>query len=117
LVIGARNSGSKGLQGAMDDVRIYKTALGAEDIMALAALPPPPAPVLKTPADLATGVSNVPLLGWEPVPGAISYQLQVSEDAGFSNPAFEQNGMTDIGLPVTLNFNTTSFWRVRAPNP
>src|SRR5690606_32317088 len=42
LTIGAAQGGGFGLSGALDDLRIYNAALEPADVMALAALPPPP---------------------------------------------------------------------------
>src|SRR5690606_34898346 len=111
LVIGARNNGSQGFQGAVDDVRIYNTALDAAGILELATLPPPPAPLLSSPEDLSNSVSNTPLLAWEPVPGAASYQIQVSGEPGFSNPVMDQEGITESTIPVALDYSTPYYWR------
>src|SRR5690606_21043602 len=106
------------LQGAMDDVRIYNIALGAADILELATLPPPPIPLLNSPENLSTAVPTAPELTWNPAQGAGSYQLQVSQEEGFSTTVFDQAGISAISAGISgLQFNTLYYWRVRAANP
>ncbi len=73
----------------------------------------PSVPVLVAPADTAT-VTDV-VLDWAPVPGAKSYQVQVSPNGDWAN-----NVTVDVTAkgtryspPTTLN-NGNYFWRVRA---
>ena len=77
----------------------------------------PAAPVLRVPADGATGVGSRPSLSWQAVPMAQTYTLEVATD-----PAFEQvvyslgppynSGTTD--QPTPLAAETEHYWRVRA---
>src|SRR5690606_13892740 len=80
LAIGAQHDGASKFRGAIDDVRIYSAALGGADIAGLAETPPPPpAPALLSPANLASGIAAPPELSWQPAEGAASYRVQVSE--------------------------------------
>ena len=55
------------------------------------------------------------LFEWEQVPGALSYDLQISEDINFSSIVSE---VTDFSLAYIeknyLNWETTYYWRIRA---
>src|SRR5690606_19029575 len=112
------SNGYQNLRGAMDDVRIYNTALGPEDIIALAAMPPPPpAPVPTAPQNLAGGVPAAAALEWNPADGAETYHVQVSENSEFTTLAFEQSTITqDTATAAGLATGTQYFWRVRATN-
>src|SRR5690606_25159099 len=119
LTIGAGTNGAHAMQGAIDDVRIYNTALAAADIQALAETPPPPqgAPALAAPANLSTGVPTSPTLSWQPVGGAASYEVQVSAGADFSSPVFGHSVTTGTSVEVPGLGSATSYhWRVRASN-
>ena len=73
-----------------------------------------PAARLTAPADsFATPVRDV-VLDWEPVPGAVTYQLQVSTDDGFLGVVHSINAVvgTSYSPPGTLN-NDEYYWRVR----
>src|SRR5690606_15086327 len=108
LMIGA---GSQSLRGAMDDVRIYNTALGPEDVQELAAIPPPATPLLNAPEDMASGVSNAPVLSWNPAEGAGSYRVQVSEEPAFDNTLFDRVGVTETSVQASpLASSTQYFW-------
>jgi hypothetical protein len=69
---------------------------------------------LASPADGATGVSQLPTLSWSPAPRATTYDVQVATDAGFSNVVFSG---TVTGTAVTLSSSLLSayhyHWRVR----
>ena len=58
------------------------------------------------------------LFEWEQVPGALSYDLQISEDINFSSIVSE---VTDFSLAYIeknyLNWETTYYWRIRANFP
>lgn len=79
----------------------------------------PSVPVLTSPSNGATGVSLTAGLDWEDVKGADSYELQVADNAGFTDPVISATGLTSSGYSVpsgTLSNNTEYFWRVRATN-
>ena len=77
------------------------------------------APALLSPANGATNVSTTPLLEWAPVPGATSYQVQVSRGALF-NPGqiiFDQANLTTPQWQVAgagLTVGQRAYWRARA---
>jgi hypothetical protein len=73
---------------------------------------------LTAPADGAANLSVNPILSWEAVPGAISYQVQVA-----TNPAFTPGSIvreTTVGVIsqslTGLTPATVHYWRVRAFN-
>ncbi|MBN1561762.1 DUF1080 domain-containing protein, partial [candidate division KSB1 bacterium] len=87
----------------------------SDDFFTIAA--PPQTPVLSSPANGATNVSTSPLLSWNAVSGAASYQLQVSTNSGFTSVVFDQSAITATSFPVSgLNNNMTYYWRVNATN-
>ena len=76
------------------------------------------APTHITPANGTTGVSITPQFSWTSVPGATSYNIQVSLDVGFSSIVINQNVSGDTTfIPSTpITNNTHYFWRVNAQN-
>jgi len=76
------------------------------------------APQLQTPINDAPAISTTPTLAWNPVAGATSYSLQVSQNANFSSFAVVLGGITTTSYTVTaaLNNNTKYYWRVNASN-
>jgi hypothetical protein len=79
--------------------------------------PPPPldAPELLMPADGAEQVFTKPLLEWGAVVGALSYNVQVATDIGFTNIVRDENvaGLSYLVDPP-LDQGTKHWWRVRA---
>ena len=75
------------------------------------------APVLVSPADNSTNQSLTPTLSWNAVPGADSYNVQVSEDAGFATFIIDESGLTETTLNITgLSNDTQYYWRVLSTN-
>lgn len=73
------------------------------------------APVLLSPASGSTDVSRNVTLTWEPVPGAVSYRVQVSTSIVFGTFAAEAVGLTTTSFTVpVLEANKRYFWRVSA---
>jgi len=77
------------------------------------------APALNIPEGGASGVGLKPIFQWSAITGADSYELLVSEDVYFADPAIEKLG--DYALPSTawrsdteLSYTTTYYWKVRA---
>jgi len=73
----------------------------------------------EVPAAGAIGVSLRPVFQWTAVVGADAYELLVSPDAGFDNPAIVR--INDYALStnawqcdVSLDYDTTYYWKVRA---
>lgn len=74
---------------------------------------------LLSPANEATEVSVMPVMSWESVGDATSYDLQVSTASNFSSNSTVVD-MTDLTLTNTeigpLTYATPYFWRVRSAN-
>jgi len=69
---------------------------------------------LATPANGATGVSQLPTLSWSPAPRATTYDVQVAADGGFANVVFSSTvAGTDVTLTSSLQSAFQYFWRVR----
>ncbi|MEY3368684.1 MAG: hypothetical protein RI973_1839, partial [Bacteroidota bacterium] len=79
----------------------------------------PSAASLLAPANGATGVSQSPTLSWSAVPGAGSYELQLSTDPGFASLLVNATGLTATSYTVNppLAGNTMHYWRVRVVTP
>jgi hypothetical protein len=75
-------------------------------------------PTLLTPANNVVDVTISPVLDWSDVVTATTYDLQVSEDPGFSTLLYNVDGLpiSEYTLPVPLNVFTNYYWRVRATN-
>ena len=74
-------------------------------------------PTLLTPIDGSTGVPLEAPLGWQPIPTAVSYQVQAALDADFTNLLTTPPSLT--GTTFTLPpvpSNTTIYWKVMAVN-
>ena len=76
------------------------------------------APVITSPPDDATQSLQDVVLDWAPVPGAASYDLQVSSEASFSQGSAlidEQTGILGTRFSPKITYDNASyFWRVRA---
>lgn len=79
---------------------------------------PPPAPLLSSPPDEATGIDRNPKLAWNSVTEANSYALQVSTQLDFGALVVTETGLTDTSYQVAANLahDTQHFWRVRGNN-
>ena len=78
----------------------------------------PAAPLLISPPNNSTGISLIPILDWNNVPGATSYRVQVSVNPSF-NPLLINavtGATSQYQVPPSLAFNTTYYWRVNATN-
>jgi hypothetical protein len=71
----------------------------------------PEAPFASAPADAARLVGNNALLKWSEPPEALSYRLQVSSQADFSQLQFDRKDITATQLNLALPPGTY-FWRV-----
>ena len=78
----------------------------------------PPAPVLTTPLDWATVTTPRPTMAWAAVPGATSYQIQVSTNSWFGTRVVDAvvTGATSYTPTVDLAVAAYAYWRVRATN-
>ncbi len=74
-----------------------------------------PSPRLTYPIDDINQAVEDVVFDWEPVPGAVTYDLQVATDSTFNNFAFKGENLygSRYSPPVTL-FNDQFWWRVRA---
>jgi hypothetical protein len=74
-----------------------------------------PAPVLTAPADSPSTQVKDAVLDWEPVPGAVKYEVQVDTNDQFVTPLTDSATVvsTWYARPTTLD-NDQYWWRVRA---
>ncbi|MEI6947587.1 LamG-like jellyroll fold domain-containing protein [Paraflavisolibacter sp. H34] len=119
LTIGSL-AGERRWKGAMDDLRLYRGALTADEVQTVmngTPPAPPPAPVLVAPADGATNVSQTPTLSWNTAAGATRYGVQVSEFSNFSTLAYSQENLGTTSVqPTGLAGGKLYYWRVHAGN-
>ncbi|MBD3926980.1 Ig-like domain repeat protein [Nocardioides cavernae] len=75
-------------------------------------------PVITSPPDDSTQTLQDVVLDWNPVPGAASYDVQVSTEAGFSQGAAlidSQEGILGTRYSPDVTYDNASyFWQVRA---
>jgi uncharacterized protein YmfQ (DUF2313 family) len=94
-------------------------ATGAPWSFTTAASSSPPGPfTLGAPADTATGVSLTPTYTWTSSAGAVTYDLEVATDAGFTSIVVSEVGITGTwDTPGTVLISSTLYyWRVTAVN-
>lgn len=74
-----------------------------------------PSPLLTYPVDDINQAVEDVVFDWEPVPGAVTYDLQVATDSTFNNFAFKAENLygSRFSPPTTL-YNDQFWWRVRA---
>jgi PKD repeat protein len=78
----------------------------------------PSGPTLVAPADGTTVGSLVPTLEWDAAPPAAAYDLQVAQDAGFTQVVMTATGVltSHYQLPGALEPLQQYYWRVRSTN-
>jgi hypothetical protein len=79
----------------------------------------PPPPTLLSPANGSVCQSLTPLLDWNDVPTAATYNLQVSTNSGFTTTVINLTGLTSsqyTAPPAVLGSNIVYYWRVSATN-
>lgn len=69
---------------------------------------------LLAPANDSTGVPLEATLRWNPLSGATSYQVQVSEQSNFSEVYIDKQGVDGLSADIELQEDTWYYWRVRA---
>jgi len=76
---------------------------------------PTAAPVLINPADGSGTPDTTPLYTWRGVPGAVTYHIQIANDAGFASIEAEDTAVAGRTFvqPTPLGYGTY-YWRVRA---
>lgn len=74
-----------------------------------------PSPKLTYPVDDINQAVEDVVFDWEPVPGAVTYDLQVATDSTFNNFAYKAENLygSRYSPPTTL-YNDQFWWRVRA---
>ena len=78
---------------------------------------PPGAVTLVSPADGANDIPRNPTLIWQPVSDAVSYDLQIASDPGFTYIVHSTTlPETSHTLPFNLDSLTEYFWHVRGIN-
>ncbi len=77
---------------------------------------PPDAVALASPANGATGVSQLPTLSWSPTPRATAYDVEVASDAGFTDVVFSRTAwpIHAVSILSSLQSAYRYFWHVRA---
>lgn len=73
-------------------------AVAAVALQAAPAAAAPEAPVLTGPTGL---VSGEPELTWEPVAGAVGYEVQVDDSADFSSPEWQRTTDSTVSVPTS----------------
>ncbi len=105
-------------KGKLDDIRIYRKALGPGKIKELFEYTPakPGMVSLISPEDNSTLAATDAILTWSGVPDANYYTLQISKDEAFTSPEeYDNIGDTMFTLHY-LDENSIYYWRVAAVN-
>ncbi len=77
----------------------------------------PATPVLTTPSDMSTDISNTPFFNWETT-SASTYEIEVATDAIFSNIIITNQMIIEemFATNLFLDSETTYYWRIRGNN-
>ncbi len=71
-------------------------------------------PAFTNPLDNSVGVPVSGNISWSAIPGALTYTLQIADNAGFSNPVVNQTNITGTSIAYSgLNNFTDYFARVK----
>ena len=75
-------------------------------------------PTLQLPADRATGISRTPILTWTPIPGASTYDVQISTSTTFTPVTVNLSAVSanSVQISTVLASRRLYYWRVRAVN-
>ena len=77
----------------------------------------PETPILDSPENNETGISNPVTLVWNESEGTDFYELQIAPSSEFSPIIYENNEIENLSYKLhTLSYNTEYYWRVRAFN-
>ncbi len=76
----------------------------------------PPIPFLSFPETEATGLPTTVMVGWEPAPGALNYELHVSMEPGLERRVAEMTVNETRQSVRGLVNGYTYYWRVRSNN-
>ena len=91
-------------------------------VLSFSTASPPPAieaPQLQAPSQGNVNAALKPLFQWSAVSGATGYELVVSQNQDFSNPAISKTGSQSLSSnswtsDVSLAYSTFYYWQVRA---
>ncbi|MBE2280665.1 MAG: hypothetical protein IAE91_09750 [Ignavibacteriaceae bacterium] len=77
----------------------------------------PDVPVLISPVNNGTGVTNPVTAVWNSANRAVNYRIQLADNPGFVNPVIDEGNVIDTIKQLTsLNNLTQYYWRVKAVN-
>ncbi len=77
----------------------------------------PAATTITSPSDGATGIGTSPTITWEAVPAAVSYELEIAIDNGFTQVVYSASeSTTSHTVASALDASTLHYVRVRAIN-
>ncbi len=82
----------------------------------LASTTPPSAPNLSRPLDAAVNVPEPVDFAWLASDNATSFHLQISKNPVFTQMVVDSSNIVAFGASITLEGNTTYFWKVSAIN-
>ena len=99
-----RGTNSAGTAGPFSAVRSFTPT----------ALPPPAAPILRTPVDGATPANPI-AFDWDAVSGAANYRIQIDNSSDFASPVVDTTNEASAFTAPTLAA-TQHWWRVLAIN-
>lgn len=118
LYIGSRKDKDP-FKGNLDEIKIYKKALNANEIKAVydSYQPALTKVLLQLPENNATGLDTALTLTWNAVDGSSGYDLQVSETEGTEGIILDKTQITGTSYVVnSLKPEHDYYWRVRAVN-
>jgi hypothetical protein len=61
-----------------------------------------------------SALSDTPVFTWAAIPNAVTYQIQVDNNAGFTSPEFDDTAESTSRTPGTPLANGIYYWRVRS---
>ncbi len=98
-------------------MKLLTTLTFALYLLSSAVIAQPITPLLTLPGDSTINQPHSRSFIWSSSPQAVTYQLQISQNANFSSTVYNENSLTDTTAFVTeLGFNAKHYWRVRAIN-
>ena len=116
LTIGNTGGAAAGLY-QIDVVGIAPTSTHTATVFLDVYQAAPGAVTLMSPANQAVDQLRAPRMEWAPVSSAVSYDLEISTNSGFSNIVYSATTGSTVHTPVfALDAMTQYFWRARASN-
>lgn len=94
------------------------TTQSAVRSFSLVPFPPSAAPVLVSPSDGQAEVPRQTTFSWQPVEGATTYRLQISNSVTFDPVVYAQSNITatTVTLPTPLAASRLHYWQISATN-